>query len=440
MAQTAQDAVAEIVRKDTWTAEDHAELLKRLFETTDAPRKFKDMLAAMESANPDARGAAALKIGVARYMVGRFGAALEALGNAADSKDRRFFAGLCHKQLRQYGKAAEEFRKAAEKGGEADAVEAQLVEVMALGGDLDAAEKALAALAKRAGDTADALHLRGLIAELRGFTEEAGEAYEKAHALDPNHAGAAFRLAYHYDLHGDEQAAVELYKECVKHPPVHANALLNLAVLYEDMGRYEQAAKCLRHILATNPAHERARLFLRDAEASQTMYYDEDQARRMARRSAVLDIPVTDFELSVRARNCLKKMNIYTLGDLVRTSETELLAYKNFGETSLTEIRAMLAAKGLHLGQALEEGSELSGLPSQPPPPPINEGILATPIEHVELPVRARRALESLKVETLGDLIAKTEAELLACRNFGQTSLNEVRQRLAEYGLSLREP
>ena len=48
------------------------------------------------------------------------------------------------------------------------------------------------------------------------------------------------------------------------------------------------------------------------------MFYDEDQAKPTRQRNAVLDIPVTDFELSVRARNCLKKMNIRTLGDLVR--------------------------------------------------------------------------------------------------------------------------
>ena len=97
------------------------------------------------------------------------------------------------------------------------------------------------------------------------------------------------------------------------------------------------------------------------------MYYDEDQARRIAKRNAVLDIPVTDFELSVRARNCLKKMNIRTLGDLVRITEAELLAYKNFGETSLKEIKDMLTAKGLRLGQALEEGSELADLAEMKP-------------------------------------------------------------------------
>ncbi len=84
------------------------------------------------------------------------------------------------------------------------------------------------------------------------------------------------------------------------------------------------------------------------------MYYDEDD-RRGDRRNAVLDIPITDFELSVRSRNCLKKMNIRTLGDLLSTTEQELLRYKNFGETSLNEIKALLAQKGLRLGQAAED-------------------------------------------------------------------------------------
>jgi DNA-directed RNA polymerase subunit alpha len=169
------------------------------------------------------------------------------------------------------------------------------------------------------------------------------------------------------------------------------------------------------------------------------MYYDEDQARRMAKRNAVLDIPVTDFELSVRARNCLKKMNIRNLGDLVKTTEPDLLAYKNFGETSLKEIKDMLTAKGLRLGQALEEGSDLADLAEAQPASVSNDGILATALDHIEFSIRARRALEALKITTLGELIAKTDAELLGCKNFGQTSLNEVRQRLGEYGLTLRE-
>jgi len=212
--------------------------------------------------------------------------------------------------------------------------------------------------------------------------------------------------------------------------------------LYEDAEEYDLACHCLRRILAINPTHWRARLFLRDAESAKTMYFDEDRARLIAQRNAILDTPVTDFELSVRARNCLKKMNISTLGDLVRTPESRLLEYKNFGETSLKEIRDMLAIKGLRLGQALEEEAqqELGALFAGGLGPRANEAVLAIPLEQVELSVRARKALEALKVVTLGDLAKKTEAELLACRNFGQTSLNAVRECLAEYSLQLREP
>jgi DNA-directed RNA polymerase subunit alpha len=221
--------------------------------------------------------------------------------------------------------------------------------------------------------------------------------------------------------------------------PVYANALMNLAVIYEDVGQYDKAVGCLNRVLMVQGDHARARLFLKDAYASRTMYYDEDQAERIARRNAVLETPISDFELSVRARNCLKKMNIATLGDLVRTTEAELLGYKNFGETSLKEIKDMLTAKGLHLGQALEETELPPGRLDAMAAKARNEGILATPVEQIEFSVRARKAMESLKITTLGQLASKTEADLLACKNFGQTSLNEIRQRLAEYGLRLRE-
>jgi DNA-directed RNA polymerase subunit alpha len=55
----------------------------------------------------------------------------------------------------------------------------------------------------------------------------------------------------------------------------------------------------------------------------------------------------------------------------------------------------------------------------------------------MELSVRARRCLQRLNIDRLGDLIQRTEAELLATRNFGTTSLNEIKARLTEYGLSL---
>src|SRR5690606_13783134 len=97
---------------------------------------------------------------------------------------------------------------------------------------------------------------------------------------------------------------------------------------------YEEARRCLDTVLRTDPNHERARLYMRDVESARSLFSDEDADRRDGRRNAVLDIPISDFELSVRSRNCLKKMNIRSLGDLLRTGEQELLGYKNFGETS----------------------------------------------------------------------------------------------------------
>ena len=68
----------------------------------------------------------------------------------------------------------------------------------------------------------------------------------------------------------------------------------------------------------------------------------------------VLLRPVDDLELTVRSANCLKAENIYYIGDLVQRSETELLKTPNLGKKSLTEIKDVLASKGLELDMRLE--------------------------------------------------------------------------------------
>ena len=64
--------------------------------------------------------------------------------------------------------------------------------------------------------------------------------------------------------------------------------------------------------------------------------------------------PVDDLELTVRSANCLKAENIYYIGDLVQRSEVELLKTPNLGKKSLTEIKDVLASRGLSLGSRLE--------------------------------------------------------------------------------------
>jgi DNA-directed RNA polymerase subunit alpha len=64
--------------------------------------------------------------------------------------------------------------------------------------------------------------------------------------------------------------------------------------------------------------------------------------------------PVDDLELTVRSANCLKAENIYYIGDLVQRTEVELLKTPNLGKKSLTEIKDVLASRGLSLGMRLE--------------------------------------------------------------------------------------
>ncbi len=275
--------------------------------------------------------------------------------------------------------------------------------------------------------------------EAKGDREGAIAEWRKAVAADPTNTHALFDLAYRLDLAGEAEEAISMYERACDRPPASVNLLINMAVMYEDMEDYARSERCLRQVLETNPNHPRAKLFMKDVQAGRDAHQEDDSARDLLKRRTLLDTPVTDFELSVRARTCLKKMNIRTLGDLLRITEAELLSYKNFGDTSLTEIKKMLSAKGLRLGQGLEDAhrharrqlaDQVKGSGK--------EAMLAKPVTELQLSVRARKALQLLGIQTLGDLASRTEAELMGVKNFGATSLQEVKERLAEAGLGLR--
>ena len=60
-------------------------------------------------------------------------------------------------------------------------------------------------------------------------------------------------------------------------------------------------------------------------------------------------------------------------------------------------------------------------------------------VADLELSLRSRKALQRLNINTLGELSSRTEDELLGCKNFGQTSLNEIKQQLGNFGMGLRK-
>ena len=71
---------------------------------------------------------------------------------------------------------------------------------------------------------------------------------------------------------------------------------------------------------------------------------------------AKLNMSIAQFDLSVRASNCLESARILTVGELARCSESDLLRVRSFGKTSLREVKRKLAELGMSLGMDFGEG------------------------------------------------------------------------------------
>lgn len=98
--------------------------------------------------------------------------------------------------------------------------------------------------------------------------------------------------------------------------------------------------------------HEQLSVFV-DFEKVHEQIADEEEVKE-EEFDPVLLRPVDDLELTVRSANCLKAENIFYIGDLIQRTEVELLKTPNLGKKSLTEIKDVLAVKGLSLGMRLE--------------------------------------------------------------------------------------
>ncbi len=95
--------------------------------------------------------------------------------------------------------------------------------------------------------------------------------------------------------------------------------------------------------------HEQISVFVRLKESEHT-----DAEILEEKIDPVLLRSVDDLELTVRSANCLKAENIYYIGDLIQRTEVELLKTPNLGKKSLTEIKDVLATRGISLGVKLE--------------------------------------------------------------------------------------
>jgi DNA-directed RNA polymerase subunit alpha len=399
---------------------------------------FRDAVYELEQ-REDHTPASYVRLGVCQYLLGKYKTAIESLSRGDGGALAHFYLGLAHQSLENYSASVASFESAKRAGYESGSCDLGVAESKRFSGDAEGALRVLDNLSGAIEQTAGYLYQRAAtVSALGGKPEEVCALYERAVEADPHHPGALFGLAVENDRRGNDDSALELYQRSAARYPSHVGSLINLGLLYEDREEFDRAQKCYIRVLDSFPDHSRARLFLLDAQASGDMYYDEEAQKKRDRLSQVLGIPVSDFELSVRSRNCLQKMGIATLGDLTRCTEQELLSSKNFGETSLIEIRDMLRSKGLELGQFAHEKTEPEPVLDFEHMSPDEQALLERPISDLNLSVRARKCMVRLGISTVGELIRKTGDDLLECKNFGVTSLNEVREKLEQHGLRLR--
>jgi DNA-directed RNA polymerase subunit alpha len=427
-----------VLANSTFGPNEIAQLSKAISEDSAAFSLLRESVGELE-VREDPTPASAVRLGVCYYLMGRYRQAIETLSSADGGALAHFYLGKSQFSLGRFEKAIEAYKAAKVAGYNADDCALAICESQRYSKKPTEALATLDQLSGAVEQTAEYLYQRGAtIAALGDNPLEMIALYERAVEVQPNHPGALFGLALENDRRGNDERALTLYQRAVSLFPPHLGSLINLGLLYEDRNQFDRAQQCYHRILEVFPDHPRARMFLKDAAASGDMLYDEEAIRQHDRMSHVLSIPVSDFELSVRSRNCLQKMGVRTLGDLCRTSEQELLTSKNFGETSLVEIRDMLSSKGLELGQFSSEKSTPEPTFDPASMSPDEQALLDRPIGDLNLSVRARKCMARLTMNTIGDLLRKTGDDLLECKNFGVTSLNEVREKLAELGLKLR--
>ncbi|MCA8987274.1 MAG: tetratricopeptide repeat protein [Planctomycetaceae bacterium] len=348
-----------------------------------------------------------------------------------------YFCGLAYSSQENYQEAQKKFSEAKKAGFDPILCDLRVAGCVRLEGNTDEAEKMLRSLPREAATRAEYSYQMGCIMADRGDTYGALEYFERAVDMDNGHSRALFSLAQLNNQLGNDEDAIRLYEQMLSKPPFYFGALINLGLLYEDREMYGPAAFCFQRALESNPASERARLYLKDIESSAEMFFDEDAARRDKQLEQILQIPITDFELSARSRNCLERAGIEKLEDLTKMTEEQLLAGKNFGETSLKEIKEILEMHGLKLGQNLHR--------KQPEPlyrpeelSPEERALHESTVSDLDLSVRARKCLSRLGISTIGELVSRSADELLSVRNFGVTSLNEIREKLSERNITLR--
>jgi tetratricopeptide (TPR) repeat protein len=245
-----------------------------------------------------------------------------------------------------------------------------------------------------------------------GRWEEAIENFQKSLDHGADILTVTLEKAATYRHASDFEAAEKELKSCANLENVSAGYHYQCGRLQEALGLYEEAMESYKTALDLSPNHRK------------TLFHLAYRYDLSGNEEAAIDY----------YKQIAKTKPIYV-------SALMNLAVKNFGETSLREIKNILESKSLHLGMGLEESHVVSTEAAEYPEAAADEvldEILNKSVDDLQLSVRARKCLQKLNMYTLRDLTQKTEAELLGCKNFGVTSLNEIKKAISNLGLSLR--
>ncbi len=382
------------------------------------------------------------------WILGNSLEAVELLEGVKPSREAKVVLGLSHKELGNYHIALDLLEDVYEQVKEQEDSKGYLLsDLVGCQLQLNRLEEAkeLVENEKEAFESNPNIpYLEGFIQELEGRPGDALAKYQDALRMDENHIPTLFRKAVLIDRQADrlmnseqepEEYARSIYEKIMDLTPSYEGPIMNLGILYEDQEEYESAQECYQMVLNEQPDDEIAEMYHGDAKASMNLSFQEEQMRERLDVGRVLNKSLSEFDFPQRIMDAFDQLKVETLGDLIQCSEEQLLACNNFGQYSLDRVKNFLDEHDLSLSQ--KNRSKVTLKPG--PPPEEVDDILRKQIEEFDWSARSKRAMKRLSIFTVKDLVEHTEEELLDCRNFGETSLQEVKDTLSELGLSLKD-
>jgi DNA-directed RNA polymerase subunit alpha len=377
--------------------------------------------------------------GIISWMLDKTEEAIKYLEEGSSTNETGYILGQCYLETGQNEKARKLLTGVWKEYADVPEVVGAYIDSLLRTGQIEETLQTLNKVKSKFAKSPMIPYYQGLCFEYQGEYDKAEEQYDSALDIDSEYAPALFRLAYRMDLTGKDEEALELYERLLHIKPTHINALINLGLLYEDKGENQMALECYNAVLNVYPNHQRALMYKEDARSSLVMYYDDNLKRKEQELKRLMNQPLSEFQLPTRARNGLDELNIRSIGELIKHTEEELLSHENFGSKSLADIKDLLARRGLTLSTENRPVTLESLLKSYiSAETPKQTDVANKPIFEIDWSARVKGSLTRLKVYTFGDLANKSEKDFMDLPNFGQTSLDEIRRRLGQFGLSLK--